>query len=58
MEEAGHVLLGGMKAAFSTRKNQLLLLARTAPAGDAVGWRDEAGDGQDLADARPCSNSL
>lgn len=47
-----------MKAAFSTRKNQLLLLARTAPAGDAVGWRDEAGDGQDLADARPCSSSL
>lgn len=57
MEEAGHVLLGGMKAAFSTRKNQLLQ-ARTAPAGDAVGWRDEAGDGQDLADARPCSSSL
>lgn len=58
MEEAGHVLLGGMKAAFSTLKNQLLLLARTAPARDAVGWRDEAGDGQDLADAHPCSSSL
>lgn len=51
-------LLGGMKAAFATVKNQSVLSVLSTQAEDALGWQDEAEDLRDLASACPYISSL